>query len=96
MCALPEKNKKSAMIEDILRKVHKLSFYFHNLKLLNVRNFFYNPQKTTFDARISSRSNYISKKIFTKNHAIHLILFIFIYVYSNLTSEGAIYKLSKN
>ena len=29
------------------------------------------------DARISSKSNYISKNIFTKNHAIHSILFIF-------------------
>ena len=34
------------------------------------------PPKTSFDAHISSRTNYISKYIFTKNHAIHLILFI--------------------
>ena len=30
----------------------------------------------SFDARISSKGNYISKNVFTKNHAIHSILFI--------------------
>ena len=33
------------MTEDILRNVHKLSFYVHNLKLLTVRNFFYKKKR---------------------------------------------------
>ena len=69
------KNKKSAMTEDILRNLLRC-FFKYNFKLLTAKNLFYTPQKTSLDARTSSRSNYISKNIFAKYNAIRLILFI--------------------
>ena len=41
-----------------------------------LQEIYFVPQKASFDARISSKSNYISKNTFTKNYDIHSILFI--------------------
>ena len=77
MCAvLPEKIKKAPLLR-IFYGTFVSCLFKCNFKLLTAINFFYAPKKTSFDARISNRSNYyISKNIFTKNHAIRLILFI--------------------
>ena len=77
MCAvLPEKIKKAPLLR-IFYGTFVSCLFKCNFKLLTAINFFYAPKKTSFDARISNRSNYyISKDIFTKNHAIRLILFI--------------------
>ena len=64
------------MTEGILRKVHKFSFKY-NFKLLTAMNFFYTHQKCFLTLAYQVEViNYISKNIFTKNYAIHLILFI--------------------
>ena len=69
------------MTADILLKVQSCHFKY-NFKLLTCNKFLLYTQKTSFVARISNGSNdHISKNIFTKNHAIHLIVFIFTRVF---------------
>ena len=74
MCTLPEKMKKALRLR-LFYRTFLFYLFQYNFKLLIERNFFY-TQKTSFDTRLSSRSNYISKNIFSKNHSIHAMLFI--------------------